>query len=105
MTKLETAFQEAICTETAAFGDEIQCGCQQIYKREDPEDSPIQYGVFSGHVIVKGCGCPFSSSFGGMLWGHRHAVARFLRGMGQALRMDIAEVESVLPAELGKECE
>lgn len=104
LSKLELAFQEAVCTETAVFGDEIECGCKQIYKQELGSDS-LQYGVFSGHVIVKGCGCPFSSSFGGMIWGHRHAVARFLRGMGQALRMDIAEVGAVLPVELGKERE
>lgn len=100
MTLIEKAFQQAVCIEIAKNGDEIECGCGQKYPGTD---TGLGYGTFAGHVIVQGCPCPSSSSFAGMLWAHRHATARFLRGMGEALRRDTAEVDAMVPRALGEE--
>lgn len=98
-TKLEIAFQDAVCVETTTQpADQVECGCGAIQT-----GTGIQYGTFGGVPIIHGCRCQASSNFGGMLWAHRHALARFLRNMTDALRTDLGEVEAVLPREIGEE--
>lgn len=99
MIKIEKAFQEAVCTEeTKHADDQVECGCGAIQT-----GAGIEYGTFGGVVIAKGCSCQSSGNLAGMLWSHRHALARFLRGMSDALRSDLKEVEAVLPRDLGEE--
>lgn len=95
MTKLEKLFQEAVCTETAAVGQLVSCGCGEIHTSD--EGDQVRYGEFAGLRIVLGCECESASSFGNMLWQNRHSAARFLRGMSHALEVDRAALICVLP--------
>ena len=95
MTTLERVFQDAFCTEPVPVGTTVLCGCQQ--EHESTEEKPVLIGAISGIPVVKGCTCEAASKAGNMIYGNRHKIAAFLRGMSDALKEDSERMLRVLP--------
>lgn len=98
------ALIEAVCTETSGPMEPIQCSCG------GPPSAALEglrYGRILGAIIVEGCngiggGCPAVHTMANVIWGDRHGIARFLRGMRDALLHDAARMTGNLPPEIGQ---
>lgn len=98
-SQLDRAFQEAFCTDLIPPGTTVTCQCSQSYK--STVDQPQRAGEAPGvERIVLGCECDYTESFGGMMWRHRHGIARFLLKMSDALEADRSKLIGTVPVEL-----
>ena len=120
LTIVETCLQAAVCIEPLT---QQQCGCGRLYyaaghnaalslddltklhtaAQETPDrvfpvmEQHVMAGEFNGNVIVKGCDCDQSRNIGSFVWGNRHVIASFLRGMADAVEADAADLRGTLP--------
>lgn len=105
ITKLEEVLIATVCTETAPALETITCACGTPNARADGQ---MKFGDFMGSTLVAGCngaegkGCEAVSRYGNVVWQHRHGIARFLRGMADALLQDRTDLLATIPTEIGR---